>query len=1072
MAKSRTTPASRSSMIGWGIVFAILLALVGWFIFEAYITENSMLRRIGFGFDDPWWLLLLLLLPMLWIYSFKSLANLGPNRRMFALILRSVVLTAIIVALAGIQWRQINDKLTVIYLLDQSESIPLSKRESMLDYVTQAVSTHRDGNRGDRASIIVFGGEAKVEVPPFDDDIPAIDKLESVYDLKSENTSLEAAMKLAKAIMPEDSGGRVVIITDGNENIGNSIDVGRSLADGGIGIDALPINLDQDSEVIVQKISLPADIRKGQSFEARVVVDNFSTEKVPGRITVYQESQQQKTAITNSKNNQVELDPGKNVFSYKLKIEHSGVHKYHAVFTPDDPGADRVLKNNESSAFTHVRGKGRVLLIEDWESPGDFDYLVQRMRAMNMEVIVMPSNSLFSSAADLIEYDSVILANVPRASGIEDDDATSFSEGQIQALVNNTSELGCGLVMIGGESSFGAGGWSGTELEKAMPVDFQVKNDKVRAVGALCMVMHACEMPDGNHWQKVVGIEAIKTLGPTDYCGVIEWGGASGVDRWLWKRPMGLDRVFGNKKMMLQRVSRMTPGDMPSFDSSMRIALAGFKKVNASVNHMIMISDGDPVPPSQALLQGFKDAKIQITTVAVGTHGPPTQTPLQRIANFTGGKFYNVRNPKALPKIYQREARKVSRPLIFEPPGGVQVQSNDISSVTGITQGIPIEAMPKLGGYVLTEIKSGALVEQVLIANKPTSQENSTILATWRYGLGRATVLTTDAGKKWATDLQGTDYYDKFFSQLIRHSMRPINENANFAMASEYKDGKIRVVVNALDEEDEFLNNLEMQANVVSPDGENNFKASFVQKGSGRYIAEFDAPDSGSYLFSVIPGEGYERLSSGVNVPFSSEYSDRETNEGLITSLVSLTPKDGEAGKIIDGELSSMSIDSLLKVNPFREGIRPAVSARDVWPWLVVLCAVAFFADVFVRRVQVGFEWLKPVFNWISVNILGRVVEEEQPSRLARLQQRKAEVNQKIEQQKAATRFAPEVEESAPQRSLDEVVNDVAGTARQPTETQQSRAENTMTPAEAEEEGYTSRLLAAKRRAQKDNKQE
>ena len=82
-------------------------------------------------------------------------------------------------------------------------------------------------------------------------------------------------------------------------------------------------------------------------------------------------------------------------------------------------------------------------------------------------------------------------------------EATNFSDEQIAMLVRNTEQFGCGLVMIGGASSFGAGGWTNTELEKAMPVDFQIQNAKVKAVGALVMMMHASEIPDGNHWHIV-----------------------------------------------------------------------------------------------------------------------------------------------------------------------------------------------------------------------------------------------------------------------------------------------------------------------------------------------------------------------------------------------------------------------------------------------------------------------------------------------------------------------------------------------------------------------------------------
>ncbi len=134
--------------------------------------------------------------------------------------------------------------------------------------------------------------------------------------------------------------------------------------------------------------------------------------------------------------------------------------------------------------------KGRVLLIEDWENPGDFGALIRLLQEEKLEVDVMPSNSLFTSPADLISYDCVILANLPRASGETGDNVSSFSDEQILMLVKSVEEMGTGIVMIGGEQAFGAGGWSNTELEKANACrDFQIKNDKVDAVGALVMVI-------------------------------------------------------------------------------------------------------------------------------------------------------------------------------------------------------------------------------------------------------------------------------------------------------------------------------------------------------------------------------------------------------------------------------------------------------------------------------------------------------------------------------------------------------------------------------------------------------
>src|SRR6185369_1977761 len=95
------------------------------------------------AFDQPWWLLLLVLVPILWIFSFQSLSGLGPFRRLFALFFRTVVFALLVLALAGIQLQKVSDRVTVMYLLDQSESIPKPTREAMLQYVMKDVSAHR-----------------------------------------------------------------------------------------------------------------------------------------------------------------------------------------------------------------------------------------------------------------------------------------------------------------------------------------------------------------------------------------------------------------------------------------------------------------------------------------------------------------------------------------------------------------------------------------------------------------------------------------------------------------------------------------------------------------------------------------------------------------------------------------------------------------------------------------------------------------------------------------------------------------------------------------------------------------
>ncbi|MCA9161590.1 MAG: VWA domain-containing protein [Planctomycetales bacterium] len=1037
------------------------------------------------GFDSPWYLLLLLLVPLIWLFSFKSLAGLGRLRRFLALAFRTAIVVLMALCLAEIQLQQTSDKVTVIYVLDQSESIPAGKRQMMLDYVTEDVAAHRDMEREDRAGVIVFGREATIEIPPFDDDI-AVSQVESNFGA-TDATNLEAALKLAQASFPEDSAKRIVVVTDGNENLGNSTSIAPLLAEQGIGIDVVPVRLSTKAEIDVEKVALPNDIRHGQPIEARVVVNNYTDSEenknrvVKGKLTIKRKSGKFEQLLAEQ---QVELQPGKNVFPFRHTIDEPAFYTYEADFTPNDAQDDLMPQNNKATSFTYVRGKGRVLLIEDSESKGEFDYLVSRLQANEIEVVTQDTGELFSSLADLQAYDCVILANVPRSSG----DTASFSDEQIEMLVRNTQQMGAGLVMLGGPNSFGAGGWANTELEKAMPVDFQIKNTKIQAVGALVLLMHASEMAQGNYWQKRVAYESIKVLGPMDYAGLIHWG--PGADEWLWGGNVGLIRVGTQKNTMLSRLNRMTPGDMPQFDPAMRMALAGFGRVNASVKQMIIISDGDPSPPSGATMGQYKAAGIMISTVAIGTHGPAGSTPLQNIATATGGKYYVVTNPKALPRIFVREARKVARPLVYEPDGGVVPQ---VTYPHEILQGIS-GPLPPISGFVLTTLKENPLVEVAIRSPKPESEENSTIMAAWTYGLGRTAVLTTDSGKRWATNWTEWENYDKFYTQMIRWAMRPVNEEGKFSVASEMRDGKVRVVVTALDKDDQFLNFLNMNGAAIDPSMEPVNDMRVRQVAPGRYVAEFDAAKPGSYFVTLNPGTGGAPILTGVTVPYSDEFKARDANLALLENLASLKPEGGEPGKVIEApeavpipgdasasdestneELTNTAmlplsvqeqIDELLKVNTFREDLPKAISSQDVWHYVLLISACLFFGDVFVRRVQVGFEWVGWLWQWFRRRVLGRDDQQAADTRLERLRSRKAAVSQQLDERRAAARFEPSVDSEQEGRSLDEVITDVSGGAARPASPPRTAPQQS-TP-DASEDNYTSRLLEAKRKAAKN----
>lgn len=1015
------------------------------------------------GFDHPVYLWLLALLPVIWWVGFTRLAALGGVRRILALLFRTVVWSAIVLALAGVQWVRVSDRVTVMYLLDQSESIPQAKRQVMLEYVIRNVRRHRDRTREDRAGIVVFGRDAAIEIPPFDDDIPALRRLESLGG-RSDATNLESAINLAKASMPEDTSRRIVVVTDGNENIGTARDLAARVAKSGIGIDVVPVLLDAKSEVLVEKVDLPNKIRKGQPFEARVVISNYSdAEKstpVKGKLRVKQQVGGEETLLIEE---EVTLDAGKNVFPLRHQIQQPAAYVYEAEFVPSTDEDDGLTQNNRATAYTYVRGKGRVLLVEERSRIGEFDLMIEALRNNNIEVVSQPSDELFGSLAELQAYDAVILAGVPRVSGESSDQITSFTDQQIEMLVSNTQQLGAGLLMIGGPEAFGAGGWTGTKLEEAMPVDFKIKNTKIQAVGALALIMHASEMADGNYWQKVIAKAAIEQLGPADYAGVLHW--TMRGDSWMWGGRNGLLEVGVHRKAMLAALGRMTPGDMPQFDPAMRMAVTGLTRTPASVKHCVIISDGDPTAPSPSTINDFKKNNITISTVAVASHGLSESQRLRQIASTTGGKYYAVSSGKALPKIFQREARRVAKPLVYEPPGGAVPQ---VVFPHALLEGVD-RVLPNINGFVLTQAKDSPLSQVLIQSPKPTEPENASVLAVWTYGLGRTAVLTTDGGARWAVDWTQWAGYEKFYSQLVRWLMRPTGDTGKFSIATSTSEGEVKVVVSALSKDDAYLNFLDMNATALGPDLKP-IPLRMKQTAPGRYVGSFPGDQAGSYFVNVLPGPGSPPLTTGVTVPYSEEYRVRETNRALLQSLAAMTPDGGEAGRVLP-PLETNPSEDLVDADSFRGGLPLARSIRDAWPWFVWMGCAMFLGDVFVRRVSVDLGWVGKAVQ--KIRGTANAKDAQTTERLDSLRQKKEAMGASMQRRRASVRFEPSATNPTSTGSSNaepEFGSPAAGSKADPGNEPKAKTGHSSSGQDGGQ-SYTERLLEAKRKAKnRDNR--
>ena len=1028
---------------------------------------RDFLADLPVTFGRPWWLLALLIVlpPIVW-FSTRSLSGLGGTRRALAIGLRAAVLTLVVLALAEARAVRKNDALTTLFLVDVSESIPRDWQAPIFDYINRAIADQKRPN--DRAGVIAFASEAKVEVPP-NPGTPRLNRIENRID--GDHTDLADAIKLALASFPEDTARRIVIFSDGNQDRGSAMEQALQAAGLNVQIDVLPVSYRYDEEVLVEKVVVPSDVKRGDTVNLNIVLRAAAPTK--GRLQVYQRANNYRTPVS-TEPVPIELERGVNVRTLTQTITEPNFYTFTAEFLPDADSGDQRAVNNSADGFVYARGEAHVLLIEG--ATGEHDEFVAALESRQIQVtrLVAPGigpsglesgDRLPTDISELQPYDAIILGNVPK---------DAFTEQQIQMFETNTHDMGSGLVMLGGPNSFGAGRWNKTPVEKALPVDMEIKDLKVLGKSALVMVMHASEIPEGNYWQKVVAQEAIKTLSPYDEAGLLHW---QGQEAWLFTlQPIG-QRMSG----MLGAIDVMTPGDMPDVDPSLIMGLQALRKSNALTKHYIVISDGDPIPPSPGVINQLIRGKITVTTVLVAAHGGDMLGPswMQALANRTKGRFYNVQNPKALPRIYQKEARLISRPLIYEQADSWRINVNSPFAASELIAGIDGADLPPITGLVLASVKENALVEVPLASPLPAGQFNP-ILAHWKYGLGRSVAFTSDAGRKWTTDWPNWDGYTAFWGQVIRWALRPVDDR-NLTLSLRRDEGSIKVVVDALDKDDRFLNFLQFEGVALSPELDEDgvprkLPVDLVQTAPGRYegtISEADAKGNYFITLGYAGDDGKTGLiSGGISVPYSDEYRELRSNGPALDALADVT-----GGKAIEwqtrGEGRGVDVRRTLdQTDVFRRdpGMVPARAPKDLWPTLLWWASMLFLADVAVRRIAPDFDRMRRQAADAWRKLRGEPVEVP-TEYIEKLRGRKAEISEQLDRGRSASRYEPSLPEG-PAPAVDEPLLGAPSPTAEPS-TSKPKPKPTkpgLAPTEkpAEAESYADRLIRAKKKVWED----
>lgn len=898
-------PKKITEALFWVLLVGAWLAM-GYAFFNRIVEPNIDL--IAFEFQgrnveilSPLFFGVLLGLPLLPLVNRFTLSDLPRTQRIVNIVLRGLIIVAVTGALIQVVLTSFESRVSTIFLVDTSASVPESALNEAVEYINQARKA-----RGERDEVQVLAFARHPYTVTLPDDGPLAEIARPTSEADALDTNPAAALRMAYGLFPQDHIKRIVVISDGNETRGDFLSEAHRANEFGIRLYNKETQIEVRPEVMVRALEVPEKIELGTPF--KITAQIFSNHADSATLQLWQNDFRAGTQ-------EVELDKGINEVIFETVVSEPGFMEFKLDMTV--AGDDHFEANNKYVYSTNISGKPRVLYVEG-ESRARH-YLQRAMRDQKFEMETRGPLGLPKTLTELESFDLVLVSDLA---------ATHMSTAQMKLLDQYVKELGGGLIMAGGDSSFGPGGYYGSYLEKVLPVEFEPKKKRETPSLALMLVIDksGSMARDRIELAKEAAKATVKILGKNDKVGVIAF---DDTIQHLVRMQKATNRV-----RILSNISRLQPSGGTDIGRGLEAAFESLLLTPARKKHIILLTDGhsDSGIIFSELLPSMRISNMTVSSVAVG--GESAGTLLKRIAEGGGGRYYYTTNPYNIPRIFMKETSTVSRSSMVEEPFRPRVVKQ-----AQVLKGINWQRAPYLLGYVSTQAKPGA--ETLLV-----SEYDEPILTRWRRGLGKVAVFTSDLKNRWAVQWVRWPGYSKFWAQLIRDTMRT-DDRMNLAMRTEVNQGRAHIVVDAVGQDDHFINGLKSTVTLRTPSGKKK-NVELDQTAAGRYETRVELDEYGSYSLKARHDKDGDTMAvslGSISYPYPREYLFLEPNRQILQ----------QAASIASGE-TNPTVETLF--DPMGEEVK---YRRELWPYFLIVALGLLLLDLALRRIRL---WGSTELKW------------------------------------------------------------------------------------------------------------
>ena len=869
---------------------------------SSFLFSLSWLPPLAFG--RPEFLLLFAGLPLLWLLQWRSLQS---GAGCISLVLHSLLVGVLILSAAG--WYSLRPGTTRGPLLafDVSHSLTPDQRRWMHETAVQRLTPTPD------TPTLLFAGRR--QWLPWSEAEPLL--LAPPPRLQLEESNLAGALT---GILGESPGRATYLLSDGWETVGSAAPLLPLLAERRHSLYPFaPPGVEHAPNIAIQRIGAPHVMQKGDAVTLSLALDNTHPSPVRGELVLRQHDRP-------VWQDHVTLSPGVSLLTRSVTLSEDGLIPLRATFTPASGVQDAHPDDNQAVAWVQVGKADTVLLLSARER--DNRYLHQALNNRGFEVRALHVSSPSKAVPAPESFGAVILNNVDKNS------LPSAMLSRLQTYVHN----GGGLIMVGGESSLGLGGYTGTPVEQALPVSLTPPQKEEKRTAVMLVIDKSGSMRREQRllFAKAGVLGVARNLKDSDLFGVI------GFDREPFP-VIPLNYMGKIRPDVESRISRLKAAGGTYLLPALEEAKRQLERQYASRKHLVILTDGETGGSGSDYLDLVsvmrRELRITISTIAVGRR--PNLRLLSRLADYGGGAFHHTTDPSSLPELFIGELEEKAEEKTMVEKDLIPIPNPRSPLLTDLAK----RRLPHVKGYIEARLKTGARSDVSLRVNTVqddnqligkrssfTVDVSPPLLASWSYGQGRAVAFTSDANGRWSAPWIGWDGFSAFWEQIVRWSVQDSREKkTDFAVELGHTDQGLVI--------DLFSHASQEHGRTAFAElrlpSDTTHALSLERLAPGHYQGVYGSPQPGDYRVELHLPSG-ERLGPlGYTMPAldqKGEVSQPQPNLVLLETLAHAT----------GGSLNPDLDDVVHAVSP--------PQAQPLLPYLIPLAVGLFLLELVVRR--------------------------------------------------------------------------------------------------------------------------